>query len=176
MSDSQSPREIATFGAGCFWCVEAVLERLDGVLDVTSGYMGGPNPNPTYKQVCTGQTGHAEVVQVTFDPTVISFEELVSWFWKLHDPTTLNRQGADTGTQYRSAIFYHSEAQREIAEKSKAAADASGLFPRPIVTEISPASTYWLAEDYHQDFFQTNPNQPYCQMVIPPKLAKLGLD
>lgn len=168
--------EIATFGAGCFWCVEAVFERLDGVSDAKSGYMGGPGANPTYEAVCTGATGHAEVVQVTFDPAVMSYEQLLGWFWKLHDPTTLNRQGADRGTQYRSAIFYHSEAQRETAAKSKVAADASGEFPAPIVTEISPATTFWPAEDYHQDFFRLNPTQPYCCALIPPKLAKLGLE
>lgn len=168
--------EIATFGAGCFWCVEAVFERLDGVSDAKSGYMGGKTANPTYEAVCTGSTGHAEVVQVTFDPEVLPFEQLLDWFWKLHDPTTLNRQGGDVGTQYRSAIFYHSEAQREAAEKSKAAADASGAFSSPIVTEITAAAEFWPAEGYHQDFFRNNPTQPYCCAVIPPKLAKLGLD
>lgn len=176
MSNPSPSSEVVTFAAGCFWCVEAVFERLEGVLDAKSGYMGGHVASPTYKAVCSGQTGHAEVVEVTFDPTVISFEELLNWFWKSHDPTTLNRQGADVGTQYRSAIFYHTEAQKAAAEKSKAQADASGWFERPIVTEIVPASTFWEAEDYHQDFYQHNPNQPYCQLVIPPKLAKLGLE
>ena len=176
MAQTNPKSELATFGAGCFWCVEAVFERLEGVSDVTSGYMGGDTPNPTYKQICTGNTGHAEVVQITFDPETIGYEELLQWFWKSHDPTTLNRQGGDMGTQYRSAIFYHDERQRDLAERSKAEADASGAFASPIVTEITPASTYWMAEDYHQDFYQLNPSQPYCMAVIPPKLKKLGLD
>jgi len=167
--------DIATFGAGCFWCVEAVFERLDGVLDAVSGYMGGHVENPTYEQVCTGQTGHAEVVQVRFDPRRIPYEDLLGWFWRLHDPTTLDRQGADVGTQYRSAIFYHSEAQREAAEASKRKTDASDLHPDPIVTEIVPATTFYPAEEYHQDFYRLNPAQPYCRVVIPPKLEKLGL-
>ena len=168
--------ELATFGAGCFWCVEAVLEQLDGVHDVTSGYMGGEVDNPTYREVCTGATGHAEVVQASFDPAVISYEVLLEWFWRLHDPTTLNRQGADAGTQYRSAIFYHSEAQREAAEKSLVAADASGAFDDPIVTEISPVSTYYTGEEYHQDYYRANKEAGYCRMVIRPKLDKLGLE
>ena len=166
--------EVATFGAGCFWCVEAVLEQLDGVFDVSSGYMGGTVPNPTYKQVCAGTTGHAEVVQVTFDPAVIPYATLLDWFWKLHDPTTLNRQGADVGTQYRSAIFVHSEAQRAAAERSKAAAQPA--FDDPIVTEITTASEYYPAEDYHQDYYRLNTSQGYCRAVIAPKLNKLGLD
>ena len=168
--------ELATFGAGCFWCVEAVLEQLDGVIDVTSGYMGGHVDNPSYKQICTGNTGHAEVVQVTFDPQVMPYEKLLAWFWSLHDPTTLNRQGADVGTQYRSAIFYHSEEQREIAERSRAAADASGEFKDPIVTEITEASTYYMGEEYHQDYYRQNSQQGYCRAVITPKLKKLGLE
>ncbi|MEM1296095.1 MAG: peptide-methionine (S)-S-oxide reductase MsrA [Verrucomicrobiota bacterium] len=172
--DSQT--EIATLGAGCFWCVEAIFERLEGVTDVKSGYMGGPVSDPTYQAVCTGQTGHAEVVQVTFDPSQITFEKLLEWFWQLHDPTTLNRQGNDVGTQYRSAIFYHSEEQREAAQQAKEKADASDQFDRPIVTEITEASTFWVAEEYHQDFFRLNPTQPYCNAIIPPKLRKLGLD
>ncbi len=174
--DPTPNRELVTLGAGCFWCVEAVLERVDGILEVTSGYMGGDLENPSYEAVCTGRTGHAEVVQVAFDPSRLSFEELLGWFWRLHDPTTLNRQGADTGTQYRSAIFYHSEAQKNAAEASKAEMDASGAFASPIVTEIVPASTFWPAEAYHQDFYRLNPNQPYCRAVIPPKLEKLGLE
>ena len=176
MTDSAAPAstEIATFGAGCFWCVEAVLEQLDGVLDVTSGYMGGDVDDPTYKQVCSGTTGHAEVVQVTFDPGVIPYEHLLAWFWKLHDPTTLNRQGADVGTQYRSAIFYHSDAQREAAEKSRAAAQAD--FADPIVTEVTAASTYYAGEQYHQDYYRQNKQQGYCRAVIAPKLEKLGLE
>ena len=167
-------QEIATFGAGCFWCVEAVLEQLDGVQDVSSGYTGGHVDNPTYKQVCGGDTGHAEVVQVTFDPSIVSYEVLLAWFWKLHDPTTLNRQGADVGTQYRSAIFYHSDEQREKAEASKAAAAED--FIEPIVTEITAASTYYSAEEYHQDYYRANKQQGYCRAVIAPKLDKLGLE
>jgi peptide-methionine (S)-S-oxide reductase len=168
--------EIATFGAGCFWCVEAVLERLSGVIDVSSGYMGGAEPNPTYKQVCTGETGHAEVVQVRFDPRVLSYDALLGWFWRLHDPTTMNRQGADEGTQYRSAIFYHSEEQKQRALLSKKAADESGAFVSRIVTEITPASAFYPAEEYHQDYFRLNPRAGYCRMVIAPKLEKLGVD
>lgn len=172
-------REVATFGAGCFWCVEAVLEQLDGVADVTSGYMGGTVPDPTYEQVCSETTGHAEVVQVTFDPRRISYEKLLDTFWKLHDPTTLNQQGGDWGTQYRSAIFYHSEAQRQAAEKSRKSKDASGAFRDPIVTEITAAGPYYEAERNHQDFYRLNkdnPFQPYCRLVIAPKLDKLGLE
>ena len=171
--ESPERREVATFGAGCFWCVEAVLETQDGVLDVKSGYMGGKVPNPTYRQVCEGDTDHAEVVQVTYDPARISYETLLDWFWRLHDPTTPDRQGADVGTQYRSAVFFHSEAQRAAAERSKAAAQAS--FDDPIVTEISPASAFYEAEGYHPDYFRLNGEQPYCQGVIRPKLKKLGL-
>ena len=168
--------EVATFGAGCFWCVEAVLKQLEGVLDVRSGYMGGQTASPTYKEVCSGTTGHAEVVQVRFAPEELSYEALLEWFWRLHDPTTLNRQGADVGTQYRSAIFVHHEQQRAEAEASKARADASDLYPDPIVTEITEASKFWPAEDYHQDYYALNGGQPYCRMVIAPKLDKLGLD
>jgi peptide-methionine (S)-S-oxide reductase len=164
--------EFVDFGAGCFWCVEAVFERLDGVKDVVSGYEGGETHNPTYKQICNGDTGHAEVVRVTFHPERISFEELLDVFWKMHDPTTLNRQGADQGTQYRSAIFYQNFEQRDAAEKSKT--EASEAFADPIVTEISPASEFYEAEDYHQDYFRLNPQAPYCSFVITPKLQKLG--
>ena len=167
-------RETATFGAGCFWCVEAVLERLDGVTDVRSGYMGGKVPDPTYRDVCSGDTGHAEVVQVTFDPSKISYESLLDWFWRLHDPTTLNRQGEDAGTQYRSAIFVHSDAQRAAAEASRAAAQPG--FEDPIVTEIVAASAFWPAEGYHQDYYRQNGAQPYCRAVIRPKMKKLGLE
>ena len=167
--------EVATFGAGCFWCVEAVLEQLGGVLDVTSGYMGGAIQKPTYEQVCSGTTGHAEVVQVRFDRERISYDKLLDYFWKLHDPTTLNRQGNDVGTQYRSAIFYHSEAQREAAEKSKKAVEASGAFADPIVTEIAPAAPLFKAEGYHQDYYRLNKEASYCRFVIVPKLDKLGL-
>ena len=163
--------ETATLGAGCFWCVEAVYQDLKGVHRVASGYMGGSVKNPTYQQVCTGTTGHAEVIQVMFDPEVISFEEILYVFWHTHDPTTLNRQGNDAGTQYRSAIFCHDERQKEIAEKSKA--EASDLWPDPIVTEIVPIGTFYVAEDYHQNYFKDNPNQPYCMMVINPKIQKL---
>ena len=175
MTDSDSATlEIASFGAGCFWCVEAVFENLDGVQAVESGYMGGEVKDPTYREVCTGTTGHAEITQITFDPDLISFEALLDWLWRSHDPTTLNRQGADQGTQYRSAIFYHSEAQREIAEASKAAAQKD--FDQPIVTEITEASVFYPAEDYHQDYYRLNKAAPYCQMVIRPKLKKLDLE
>lgn len=175
MTDTpQNTRELATFGAGCYWCVEAVYEQLEGVEDVTSGFMGGHVKDPAYREVVTGRTGHAEVVQVTFDPSVISYETLVDWFWRLHDPTTLNRQGADVGTQYRSAIFYHSEAQRETAEASMKAAGAN--FSAPIVTEISEASEYYEAKGDHQDFYRNNKTYGYCRAVIVPKLDKLGLE
>lgn len=168
-----APMGLATFGAGCFWCVEAVLEQLEGVTDVRSGYMGG-SERPTYKQVSSGTTRHAEVVQVDFDPSRISYETLLAWFWKLHDPTTLNRQGADVGPQYRSVIFYHDEAQRLAAVASKAAAQAD--FKDPIVTEISPALEYYPGEDYHQDYYRNNKTQGYCRAVIAPKLKKLELE
>ena len=174
--DVREGAEVATFGAGCFWCVEAVLQQLDGVQKAVSGYMGGDVPNPTYEQVCTDTTGHAEVVQVTFDPKRVAYEKLLSYFWKLHDPTTLNRQGHDSGTQYRSVIFYHSEAQREAAEKSKKALEESGAFKNRIVTEIKKAGPFYPAEDYHQDYYRLNKRQPYCQFLIAPKLEKLGLE
>ena len=163
--------ELATFGAGCFWCVEAVFERLDGVKSVTSGYAGGKIPNPTYEEVCAGQSGHAEVTQIEFDPKKISYEHLLGTFFEAHDPTTLNRQGADSGTQYRSVIFYQSEAQKAAATKSKKEAQAQ--FSSPIVTEISPLTQFYKAENYHQDYFRNNFRAPYCQMVIRPKLEKL---
>jgi peptide-methionine (S)-S-oxide reductase len=172
--DAQAATELATFGAGCFWCVEAVFEQLDGVLDVQSGYMGGESSKPSYQEVCSGASGHAEVVHLTFEPSVISFEELVSWFWRLHDPTTLNRQGADVGTQYRSAIFTHSDAQAATARASMKAAQPA--FDNTIVTEVTPASDFWPAESYHQDYYQQNRAAGYCQVVIAPKLDKLGLD
>lgn len=162
----------ATFGAGCFWCVEAVFQNLDGVYSAVSGYSGGHVDNPTYDQVCSGQTGHAEVIQIKFDSQVISFEELLTVFWNTHDPTTLNRQGADVGTQYRSAIFYHSEEQKQIAEKSKTDHNASGNWLKPILTEINPYKNFYKAEDYHQNYFAMNSNQPYCQFVIQPKVNK----
>ncbi len=167
--------ERATFGGGCFWCVEAVVKRLRGVVSFSSGYMGGHTENPTYKDVCTGQTGHAEIVQVVFDPKKITFDELLDVFWQLHDPTTLNRQGGDTGTQYRSTIFYNSEEQRKMAEESKASEEASGRHSAPIVTIIAPAEHYYEAEDYHQDYYDNNRGAPYCRMVISPKLTKLGM-
>ena len=161
-----------TLGAGCFWCVEAVFLELKGVHQVVSGYAGGTVQNPSYQQICTGMTGHAEVVQITFDPGVISFSEILFVFWRTHDPTTLNRQGADVGTQYRSVIFYHDEEQKAVAENSKRESDAAGLWENPIVTEIVPAADFYIAEGYHQDYYSLNPYQPYCQIVIDPKLKK----
>jgi peptide-methionine (S)-S-oxide reductase len=170
MSDQ---RATATLAGGCFWCVEAVFSRLKGVEKVVSGYIGGEVPNPSYQAVCSGETGHAEAVRVTFDPELISFAELLELFWRYHDPTTLNRQGADYGTQYRSAIFYHDEDQRRVAETSRAEADRVGIWPEPIVTEIVPATTFYPAESYHQDYYRLNGLQPYCQMVIAPKVKRL---
>ena len=164
----------ATFGNGCFWCTEAVLEQLDGVIDVTSGFMGGTVDHPTYEQVCTGTTGHAEVVQVTFDPARISYDMLLDWFFRSHDPTTLNRQGADEGTQYRSVIFTHTPAQAEQARQK--IAQLNPAFGNHIVTEVTPAAEFWSAEAYHQDYFRNHPGQGYCRAVIAPKLHKLGLD
>ncbi|MBK8977044.1 MAG: peptide-methionine (S)-S-oxide reductase MsrA [Planctomycetes bacterium] len=168
--------EVATLGAGCFWCIEAVLEQSDGVIDVRSGYMGGHVDAPSYEQVCTGRTGHAEVVQVTFDPAKLSYAALLDWFWAAHDPTQVDGQGNDIGPQYRSVIFYHTPEQREIAERSKRDEQASGHHRGTIVTEIAPATTFWSAEEYHQDYYRQNRNQPYCRFVIAPKLDKLGLD
>jgi len=165
--------QIATFANGCFWCTEAIFEELDGVISAVSGYTGGETENPTYKQVCSGETGHAECLQITYDPSKISFDELLEVFWKTHDPTTLNRQGADVGTQYRSAIFYHNEEQREKAEKYKAELDKSGAFDNPIVTEIEPFTRFYPAEDYHQQYYEANGNtNPYCKIVIQPKVEK----
>lgn len=164
--------EKATLGGGCFWCVEAVYQDLKGVHQVVSGYAGGSVENPTYQQVCAGTTGHAEVTQITFDPEVISYEELLYIFWRTHDPTTLNRQGADVGPQYRSIILYHNEEQKAIAEKSKRETDQSDLWPNPIVTEIAPLTDFYPAEDYHQNYYRNNPAQPYCQVVIDPKVQK----
>ena len=164
--------EKATLGAGCFWCVEAIYQDVKGVHKVESGYAGGHVANPTYRQVCMGTTGHAEVAQITFDPNVISFEDILTIFWRTHDPTTLNRQGADVGTQYRSAIFYHDEEQKRIAEKSLAETEASGLWPNPIVTEIVPLDIFYVAEDYHQNYYNDNSFQPYCRAVIDPKVRK----
>ncbi|QDU22501.1 peptide-methionine (S)-S-oxide reductase MsrA [Urbifossiella limnaea] len=165
--------EVATFGTGCFWCTEAVFQQIRGVKRVVSGYTGGQRPNPTYEQICTGTTGHAEAVQVTFDPAVVSYPELLEVFWRSHDPTTLNRQGADVGTQYRSAIFYHTDRQRELADRYKRKVDEAGVFASPIVTEITPAATFYPAEAYHQNFFNDNPRQPYCRAVVGPKVEKL---
>ena len=163
----------ATFGAGCFWCVEAVFERLDGVKDVMPGYTGGHKNNPTYKEICTGMTGHAEVAQVTYDSKIITFNELLDMFWKSHDPTTRNRQGNDIGTQYRSAIFYHNDEQKLLAEESKLKVDNSRVFINPIVTEITKLDKFWPAEDYHNNYYANNMDQPYCRIVIKPKLDKL---
>lgn len=165
--------QTATFGSGCFWCTEAVFQELKGVEKVTSGYMGGTVKNPTYDQVCEGTTGHAEVVQVTYDPEVISFKELLEVFWKLHDPTTKNRQGNDVGTQYRSAVFYHDDEQRDLAEEYKKKLDEAGAFRAPIVTEITAAEEFYPAEDYHQNYFRENPRQGYCSFVIRPKVDKV---
>ena len=165
-------QELATLAGGCFWCLEAVFEQLRGVSKVVSGYAGGDSANPTYKQVCTGDTGHAEVVQITFDPSVIAFADLLDVFFATHDPTTLNRQGADVGTQYRSAIFHHTPQQKQQAEQKIAEWNAAGRWGRPIVTEVAPLTQFYAAEDYHQGYFRLNPGQGYCQMVIAPKVTK----
>jgi len=168
-------QEIATFAGGCFWCTEAVMERMTGVLDVKSGYMGGGMENPTYQQICTGQTGHAEVIQVAYDSKKISYEELLDVFWQAHDPTTLNQQGEDRGTQYRSAVFYHSPEQRAAAICSMDELNDSGRYANSAVTEITVAGTFWEAEKEHQDFYRNNPGNGYCRMVIHPKLKKMGI-
>ena len=174
LMDQPTPAETdtITLGAGCFWCIEAVFLELKGVVSVTSGYMGGQTKNPTYKDICTGNTGHAEVARIVYDPAAISLDEILEVFWMTHDPTTLNRQGADVGTQYRSAVFYANEDQRSLAERYKAELDKSGAFPAPIVTEITPASVFYEAEDYHQNYYALNGEQGYCRMVIRPKLEK----
>lgn len=164
--------EVTTLGGGCFWCLEAVYDELEGVLDVVSGYTGGPVPYPDYQAVCTGRTGHAEVVQVTFDPNIIRFREILEIFFTIHDPTTLNRQGADVGTQYRSAIFYHSDEQKKIAMEVKDSFEEQGIWSNPIVTEITKLETFYPAEDYHQEYYQKNPYQGYCMAIIEPKVAK----
>lgn len=169
---SPTPQK-ATLAAGCFWCVEAVFQTLDGVISVRSGYTGGRVANPTYEQVCGGRTGHAEAIEVLFDPSRVSYADILDLFWRAHDPTQLNRQGADVGTQYRSAIFYHDDEQRAVAEASKKRAAED--FEDPIVTEISPASGFYEAERYHQNYFANNPNAPYCMLVIRPKIKKLGV-
>lgn len=171
-STSAQGREIATLGGGCFWCLEAVYQELNGVEKVESGYAGGSVDNPSYKQVCTGKTGHAEVIQVTFDPRIISYKDVLQVFFTIHDPTTLNRQGADVGTQYRSAIFYHSPGQKTIAAEVIAEVNASGIWSSPIVTEVTPAGEFYVAEDYHQNYYRDNARQPYCQIVIAPKVTK----
>jgi peptide-methionine (S)-S-oxide reductase len=173
---NEQKTEKATLGGGCFWCLEAVYDQIEGVKSVTSGYAGGTKPNPTYEQVCSGRTGHAEVVQLEYDPGAVSYEELLEIFWKAHDPTTLNRQGADVGTQYRSVILCHDDAQREAAEKSKKALEASGRFRDPVVTEIIPLETFYPAEAYHRKYYASNPHAGYCRVVIAPKLKKLGLE
>jgi peptide-methionine (S)-S-oxide reductase len=170
MNDSTNHHEAATLGGGCFWCTEAIYQMLPGVKSVTSGFAGGTKENPTYKEVCAGNTGHAEVIQIQYDPKVVSYEKLLETFWEAHDPTTLNRQGADSGTQYRSIILYSTEAQKTAAEKSKA--EAQKHFRQPIVTEIVPLKQFYPAEDYHQDYYRANPNQPYCRAVIRPKVEK----
>jgi peptide-methionine (S)-S-oxide reductase len=165
-------KEIATLAGGCFWCLEAVYDQMRGVESVESGYMGGPAPNPSYEAVCTGRTGHAEVVQITFDPKVVSYRELLEVFFVIHDPTQLNRQGNDTGTQYRSAIFYHSPEQKTVAEAVIAGFTKEKIFNQPIVTQVVPAEPFYIAEDYHQEYFARNPTQGYCLAVVNPKVAK----
>jgi len=176
MTDARSNvpagKEIATLAGGCFWCLEAVYDRMKGVESVESGYIGGKHPNPSYEAVCTGRTGHAEAVQITFDPKVVSYRELLEVFFAIHDPTTLNRQGHDVGTQYRSAIFYHSQDQKAVAEDVIAAFTKEKVFDDPIVTEVVPAATFYVAEDYHQEYFARNPTQGYCVAVVNPKVAK----
>jgi peptide-methionine (S)-S-oxide reductase len=167
-----SSNEVATLGGGCFWCLEAVFEQLRGVMKVESGYSGGTVEDPNYRQVCSGDTGHAEVIQITFDPAVVSYREVLEVFFAIHDPTTLNSQGPDEGTQYRSAIFYHNESQRQVAERLIAELDASKIWSDPIVTEITPLEKFYKAEDYHQEYFRSNPRQPYCQAVVNPKVVK----
>jgi len=171
---SAMAQEKATLGAGCFWCVEAVFERIPGVQSVVAGYAGGSKPNPTYEEVCSGNTGHAEVAQITFDPSIVSFQKILEVYWKAHDPTTMNRQGADVGTQYRSVVFYDGEKQKLAAERSKK--EAQRYFEDPIVTEVQPLKEFYKAENYHQDYYKDNPNAPYCTFVIRPKLKKLKLE
>jgi peptide-methionine (S)-S-oxide reductase len=173
-ADAQSKKsEKATFGMGCFWCSEAIFQRLDGVTAVKSGFEGGTIANPSYEEVCTGTTGHAEVIQVTYDPAKITYDELLEVFWKSHDPTTLNRQGADVGTQYRSVVFYHTPAQKTAADHYKAELNKTNALGKPVVTEITKAAPFYVAESYHQNYFVKNSNQPYCRLVILPKMEKL---
>ncbi len=169
---SMNALQTATFGSGCFWCTEAFFLDIKGVKEVASGYMGGKTKNPTYKEVCTGLTGHAEVIQLKYDPVEVSYENLLEIFWNTHDPTTLNKQGADEGTQYRSVVFYHSEDQKKIAEQYKKQLAASSVFKKPIVTEITAATEYYKAENYHQNYYALNPNAGYCEYVIRPKVEK----
>jgi len=170
--EGRTGTETATLGGGCFWCLEAVYEQLKGVIQVESGYAGGAVPNPTYEQVCTGRTGHAEVVQVTFEPSELAYEQLLEVFFTIHDPTTLNRQGADVGTQYRSVIFTHDDDQRAAAESVITRIEAEGIWDDPIVTQVAPLDAFYKAEDYHQEYYRRNQGQPYCQVVIAPKVAK----
>ena len=172
MTEPSPVKEIATLAGGCFWCLEAVFDGLKGVESVESGYMGGQTPNPTYEQVCGGHSGHAEVVRIAFDSAQVSFKELLEVFFVIHDPTTLNQQGNDVGTQYRSAIYYHTPQQKADAEEVMGRLNAAKLWKKPIVTELSPASTFYMAEGYHQEYFERNPYQPYCQFVVAPKVAK----
>jgi peptide-methionine (S)-S-oxide reductase len=169
---SNGTTDTATFGTGCFWCTEAIFQQLDGVIKVTSGYSGGQVKKPTYKEVCAGTTGHAECLNIVYDPAKITFDELLEIFWQTHDPTTLNRQGGDVGTQYRSVIFYHNDEQKAKSEKYKTELDKSGAFENPIVTTLEPAATFYPAEDYHQNYYNNNGSQGYCQMVIRPKVEK----
>jgi len=171
-SNSSDHLEVATLGGGCFWCLEPVFDDLQGVVSVQSGYAGGHTPNPSYEQVCTGNTGHAEVVQVTYDPRILSYGDLLRVFFAIHDPTTLNRQGADVGTQYRSLILYHSPEQKSTAEEVIRSLQDEGVWNKPIVTQVVPYETFYQAEDYHQEYFANNPMQPYCNIVIAPKVAK----
>ena len=172
-NDNLKASKTAVFGAGCFWCVEAVFQRLGGVQTVVPGYAGGHTENPTYESVCSGTTGHAEVAKITFDPNVITYTQLLGMFWKSHDPTTLNRQGNDVGTQYRSVIYYLDDEQKNSAEKSKSAVEESNLLAAPIVTEIEQLTKFYPAEDYHHNYYKLNPNQAYCRLIIEPKLKKL---
>ena len=171
-SQTNAATEVATLAGGCFWCLEAVYDQLRGVVSVESGYMGGKVDNPSYRAVCTGTTGHAEVIQIKYDPTQVSFQDLLDVFFVIHDPTTLNRQGNDVGTQYRSAIYYHTPEQKVVADKVIAALNAEHRWNSPIVTEVTPATKFYVAEDYHQEYFVNNESQPYCQFVVAPKVAK----
>ncbi len=174
MDHTTDGHAVATFAGGCFWCMEAVFQRIEGVLSVASGYAGGTTPNPTYEEVCSGETAHAEAIQVGYDPALITYDEILDIFWQAHDPTTLNRQGPDSGTQYRSVIFWKDDAQRQAAEASRKKAQSK--FREPIVTELKPLETFWKAEDYHQNYYNSHQSAGYCRMVISPKLKKLKLE